>query len=272
MSELIRAIKETRLSAVKIATNIVKDIDGKSEVEVRDLILKEMANNPEMYPMGWYDPPLGGVGVLFDTVPFTRLQFESLRLPEYFPRDNFTFEKESVGMIYLSPVNKSTNMIGDFGFTLYKGEDEATKDHIRVCYETILDIAKHAEVGMDFEELCNYAKDTFEQKNKTKNWIKLFHHPLSENSINIGHTVPGSFEKDLDFGNNFEEIRENIRTKRIYINSGERFVIPETCAFTIEARLADRENENLPNTFFHFIVTFENGKKEILNNFDFLNL
>ena len=81
-------------------------------------------------------------------------------------------------------------------------------------------------------------------------------------------TIPGSFGNDLNFGNSFEEIRETIKNNRIYINQVENFQIKDTCAFTVEARLADINDRELPNIFFHFIVTFNKGEKKILENFE----
>jgi hypothetical protein len=236
-------------------------------VEVRDKILAGVKNHSELFPLGWYDPPQGGVGILFDEKPFKRLQFDSLRKSEYWPNETSKFEKETVGMIYLSPIDRKTNMIGDIGFIVYRGEDAEIKKHIKTCYDIILGIAEHAEIGMSFSELCTFAKKSYKDKLKASKWITLFLHPLNDDDVNIGHTVPGSFETNFNFGNTFEEIRETIRTKRIFINSGEKFKIPETCAFTIEARLADAKKEYLPNVFFHLIVCFNKGNKIILDNF-----
>ena len=268
MSELIDAVIKTREITADIFAKILVDIDKNSEIEVRKKILSEVKNHDELFPLGWYDPPAGGVGVLFDDQkPFKRLQFDSLRKSEYWPNETSKFKKETVGMIYFSPVDCKTNMIGDIGFSVYKGENAEIKKHIKICYSAILNVAEHAEVGMSFSELCIFAKQLFQNKFKITKWITLFLHPLSEDGVNLGHTVPGTFETNFDFGKSFGEVRETIRTKRIFINSGEKFKIPETCAMTIEVRLADAEKEYLPNVYFHFIVCFDKGKKIILENF-----
>jgi hypothetical protein len=56
-------------------------------------------------------------------------------------------------------------------------------------------------------------------------------------------------ENNLNFGNSFEEVRETIKNNRIYINQVENFEIKDTCAFTVETRLADINNPELPNVF-----------------------
>ena len=85
--------------------------------------------------------------------------------------------------------------------------------------------------------------------------------------MNLGHTIPGSY-KPLDFGKSFEEIRETITKKRIFIKENVDFKIPETCAFTIESRFEDAHKSYLPSVHFHFIVCFDKGKKIIMSNFD----
>jgi len=268
MSDLIKAIIKTRKLTADIFVKALVDLENNSEIEIAQKILIEVGKHKEIFPEGWYNPPPSGVAVLLDEKPFKRLQFKTIRDSEYWPKNISYFEKKSVGIIYFSSVDQSTNMIGDIGFTLYKGEDDEIKRHIEVCYKAILSVAKHAEVGMSFSELCEFGKELFKDKFKITKWISLSSGILEKGSMNLGHTIPGVFEADFNFGNNFEEIRETIRTKRIFINSNEEFKIPETCAFTLEARLADEKKEYLPNTFFHFIVCFDEGKKIILENFD----
>lgn len=265
MSDLINTIIKTRKIAAEIAAQVLLNIDNISEVELRDLILSKMSTYDSLFPKGWYDPPPGGVGVLFDQSPFKRLQFESLRNPLSWPNETSRFKKESIGIVYLSPVDKKTGMLGDFGFTIYKGNNKEIKQHILKCFKTTLVIAEHAEVGMKFSDLYKFANDLFKNEFKIIGWMTTSHDPLG---VNLGHTAPGSFENNFILGNTFEEVKETIRTKRIYINKVENFKIPETCAFTVETRLADLNRPYLPNVFFHFIVIFQNGEKRILKNFE----
>ena len=266
MSDLIDAIIETRKTAEQIVIKSLTNINNASEFELRERILALIKTHNELYPTGWYAPPPSGISVLFDTAPFKRLQFESLRNEESFPSEESIFEKESVGIIYLSPVDLKTNMIGDIGFTIYHGNDERIKKHIDKCYHTTLAMAEHAKVGMKFKDLYSFAMDLFKQELKIIGWMTTTSDPNL--GINLGHTVPGSFDNNLNFGNSFEDILKTIKNNRIYINNVEDFEIPETCAFTVEARLADINNPDLPNIFFHFIVVFNKGEKTILNNFE----
>ena len=156
-------------------------------------------------------------------------------------------------------------MSGDIGFTFYRGTEKKIKEHLKHCYFAILEIAKYTQVGIKFSEICNFALTVYKNKLKPTQWLTVNSDP--NHTLNLGHTVPGSFESNFDFGNNFEQIKETIRTKRIYINDNEDFAIPETCAFTIESRIEDYKDSSLPSVFFHFIVCFDQGRKTILGNY-----
>lgn len=259
----IATIQATRKTTAKILADSLVDLNGRSEVDVRDAALRGLSAHAELYPTGWYDPPPGGVSMLWGTKPFIRLQYESLRDQKYWPNSEFHFDAEAVGSVYVSSVERRTNMIGDVGLTIYAGANESIKRHIRACHDAILAVAENTAVGQSFSDLYAHAMEYFRKKSLKISWMTTVHDPLQ---INLGHTVPGSYE-DVNFGNTFEEIRETIGTKRVYINQAEPFKIPETCALTVEARLVDLE-ERLPNTLFHFIVTFSGGEKRILSNFD----
>ena len=266
MSELIDVIIKTRKTAADILVKSLFNLDKNSEVEIREKILAETVNHSELFPRGWYDPPPSGIGILLDQKPFKRLQFNSLRDSKFWPRETSLFEKETVGIVYVSPVDKKTGMLGDIGFTIYTGDSGEIKEHIKKCYNITLLIAKYAKVGMKFSDLYKFAENLLKNNLKIIGWMTTTNDPNL--GANLGHTVPRSFENNFILGKTFEEIKNTIRIKRIYINEVENFKISKTCAFTVETRLADFNESNLPNIFFHFIVCFDKGKKIILENFD----
>ena len=263
MPSLIGTIAFTRQKASAIATKALADVGDTSEAQVRDAILSEMAKYTELYPNGWYDPPPGGVAVLFADTPFERLQFDSLRDPKFFPSTTSVFGRESVGMFYLSPIDRATGMIGDIGCSMYRGDDPKIRDHIRVCHDGVHAVCENAEVGMRFCDQYTFAMDLFHKNGKKVGWMTTTHDPLK---VNLGHTIPGLLGDELP-QNSFESLKEAICSRRVYTNAEEQFQIPPTCAFTLEARLTDLE-EKLPNIFFHFTVTFSEGEKHILGDFD----
>ncbi|MBI5456334.1 M24 family metallopeptidase [Candidatus Kaiserbacteria bacterium] len=240
-------------------------LDGRSEVDLRNDILSGIAGENSLFPKGWYDPPPGGTSVLFGTSPFDRLKYETIRDPFFWPRESFRFERETVGFVYASSVDTTTGMMGDHGFTVYSGSDGRIAQHIRRVYETIYTVADLAQVGMKFSALYAEAMQVFRKQHVAIRWMTTHN---DTQKTNLGHTVPGSFDGDDPYLGTFEEIKERITKGRIFINEIEDFSILPTCAFTVEARLVDTEYPELPNTFFHFIVTFSNGQKHTLSDFD----
>jgi len=267
MADLIDAIIKTRETTAQIFAKSLVSLDGNTESEIVKKFLAEVESHNELFSEGWYSPPPKGAAVLLDTKPFKRLQYDSLRKPEYWPNETSRLEKESVGMIYFSPVDRKTGMLGDIGFTIYRGENDKIKQHIKNSYAAILEIAKLASVGMKFSELCSLAGSLFDNKFKITRWVTT-NSDLNQ-SMNLGHSVPGSFENDLPMRTTLEEIRQTIRTKRVHVIviDTENFEIPETCAFTIESRLEDIGDPGMPSVYFHFMVCFNKGQKTILENF-----
>ncbi len=265
MPGLIETIIKTRETAADIFAKSLTNIDGLSELEIKEKLVSEIKKHNEIFTEGWYNPPPSGIAVLLDQKPFDRLKYESLRKPEFWPKKNLRLEKETVGLIFFSPIDRSTKMIADIGFTIYRGNNEKIKNHLKNTYAVILKIAEHTKVGMEFSEICSFALGLYKNKFKITKWVAISSDPNA--AINLGHTVPGSFEKNFTFGENFEEIKETIRTKRVPIIETEHFKIPETCAFTIESRLEGLHNPNMPSAYFHFIVCFDKGQKTILQNY-----
>ncbi len=266
MSELIETIARARQTTADIVASSLQNIEGASEAEVRDRILAGIAGHKEFYPRGWYDPPAGGIALLFGDKPYDRLKFDSLRNPEFFPSAASRFsKKKTVGIVYASPVDRATGMIGDFSCTVYGGSNRRLQEHIRSTYEVIHAVAARAEVGMSFSALYSSAMRIFENQSRAIRWMTTNHDPLK---VNLGHTVPGSFEKDFPRGDSFEAVGKALHSKRIYVNAVEEFRIPETCAFVVEARLVDTSEPELPNVCVQYIVTFAEGEKRILANFD----
>jgi len=263
--DFINVVVETRRKGAEIARHVLYKIDGISEADLSKRFLGEMAKDQSLFPQGWYDPPPGGGSFLFTKRPYDRLKFETLRDPKFWPSHSFRFEPETVAIMYQSIVDRKTGLLGDIGFTVYRGADEQVQKHIRGCHNIIIEAANHAEVGQKFSDLYAFATSLFQENSKRIGWMTTTHDPMK---INLGHIIPGSVEGDGVLGSSFEETKESIRSKRFYINEAEQFIIPTNCAFTFEARLIDSDDDTLPNVLFHVIVVFEKGKKTVLSNFN----
>ncbi|KKW06441.1 MAG: hypothetical protein UY39_C0036G0001, partial [Candidatus Kaiserbacteria bacterium GW2011_GWC2_49_12] len=103
-----------RIAAVQTARKITSEIlaqalafpETKTESAVRADILKGLSARSQLYPAGWYDPPTQGISVLWGMNPFERLQYNSLRDKQFWPNNSSRFEKETVGHVYASSVDR----------------------------------------------------------------------------------------------------------------------------------------------------------------------
>ena len=266
MTELIDAVIKTRKISAEIAALALTKINDISEIELHKKILSEMSTRAEIFSEGWYAPPQGGVSVLFDEAPFERLLYGSLRDSKYSPDEIHKFTKEAVGGIYFSPINKEAKTLADIGFTIYRGKNTEIKQHLKKTYDIVHKIAEQAKVGVRFSTLCTYASKLFSDNNLKPSKRIILNSDQKQN-LNLGHSIPGIALNDQISGNSFEEIKEHIRTKRINVVDTEDFEIPSTYAFTIESRLEDLTNPQMPSASWHFMVCFNEGEKIILDDF-----
>lgn len=263
--------EKTRKLASKFVEESFKD-HKLSETEFTNKIKKHFSSNEGLYNHGWYEPPPYGIAALFsEENNFKRLQFDTLRKKDYWPKGEYRFGMEKVGIVYISPVDKNSGVIGDFGTTVYIGSDERIKNHLTNSLSLIEKVAEFSEVGMEFREIHEYAQKIF-LKASVNNDRTVTH--TDKVGTNIGHTIPWTYENPTESeikiikSRNFEKLKDLISRKRINVNSEEKFRIPENIAFTNEIRLEDSNDPSLPLVFFHLTVLFRNGKKSIGSNFN----
>jgi hypothetical protein len=261
--DIIEAVAKTRKKAATIASDALASCDGCSEVEIRDRMLASQATDTELYESGWYDPPEGGASVLIGK---ERMAFDSLRKQEFWPRDDIVYQNNLPMFVYLSPVDRFTKMIGDFGLTVYSGEDEEMRKHIRKGLAAILRIAESAAVGMSLEAVHDRGLEILSEYGLAHARISTITPGAGES--NFGHTVPWSDGEAAPEGKPMAKLKEDIRIARKFLSPGEQYQIRPTCAFTVESRMMNPQNPELPNIFFHVIVTFSNGEKQLHADFN----
>lgn len=132
-------------------------------------------------------------------------------------------------------------------------------------------MTEYAQVSMEFCELHHFAQKSFTRKGltnaRTVTWTDKV-------GTNLGHTIPWSYEEPDDIeqqiitDRDFQKLSKLISEKRINVNRFEHFRITDDIAFTVEARLESMEDPSLPNVFYHLIVTYKDGKKIVLANFN----
>jgi len=264
----VRNLRTANQRAFQYALRYLLSESGKSEVELRDLWLNNLRRY-DIFPDGWYIPPEHGIGVVFgsdndlDGLNFHTLRSTSVR--------NYKFLDDRAGLayVYASPVGGNF-MIGDFGMTIYFGQDSMIINHLKACHELNMKIYEHMQVGMTFGEVYEFADKLIKDK-KLTNDVLLTTDPSAVNVI--GHTVPSTEEpwtqeelKQLN-SKDWDTTRNIISKKRKYITKGEQLKIKQGMAITIEPRLRSSVDMSVPMCSFHTTAIFSK-EKEHLTGFD----
>jgi hypothetical protein len=223
------------------------------------------------YIDSWYDPPPGGIGVIFANInDLTRFNYESLRPNTSWPKMKSYFQKEGLGYLFSSPYTMVNDVpiIGDFRMTYYLGKDETIRNHFRKSFKILLEILEKISVGMTFSEIFRLSQEII-----TKNGLINNIFAVTDQAItNFGHTIPfiDSNPTNVELVNiksgDPQKINSTISHARRFINNLEDYLIAENCAFTYEPRFINID-KSLPMFSFHQIVSFVGGKKFISDNF-----
>lgn len=239
-----------------------------SEQDLASAWLSVLQGNNEFYPSGWYAPPPDGVISLFGKPEgqFQRICNSSFRPEHTWPKPDIFYQDQDMVALYASPVHRKTHFIGDFGLTLYKGTNAELMEHCEMVLKSTLHIADYARPGMAFSELYDFAMSHLASQGFV-NDIESIND--ATDTTNIGHTIPLSYKDDpthraIANAGSFEDIKDALRTGRIFVNSKETQMIEPDMAFTIEPRPS---TDTLPQTWFHLTVLFDQGEKTICHGF-----
>jgi hypothetical protein len=247
-----------------------------SEVNLYGDWLYEMRQNPQIFRDGWYTPPPSGIGIIFgDLNRQDRLNFPSLRPMEYWPSDDSFLDREDgIAIVYASPVDRETGMIGDFGMTIYFGDNPRMQNHLKKVLGITDQVFGEVRVGMKLSELFEVEYEMFRTNGLiNEGWIS----PSDLTGINVGHTIPATdvpwSEEEIEIlqhmGLRWPKKAKLISGRRRFINAVEETEIVPGMALTIEPRLKSTEDPKMPRAFYHSIVLIdENGSKRLLKGFD----
>lgn len=274
----LSAFKETREIArgsfATVLSELLESEKNFSEVDLRDKWLVEIQKSGKVFDDGWYSPPPHGVGVLFasDNEEDLRTDYGTLRTEDKWPRDDVFFDREhGLMLVYASPIEKDSGVIGDFGMTVYVGKRPEVQEHLKAVFALTRAIYEHAQVGMTFAELTKFANTLFAERDFESNVVVT----TGTSVDNLGHTIPSTEddwsddEKEAIYSGDPEARRDAISKKRIYVDVNEDHVIAPGIAFTIEPRPKVKSDSTIPMAFFHTVCIFnEDGKKEFVTNFD----
>ncbi len=271
--------KQTRTYAVKSLYAALKPLleseTSFSEIQLRDTWAQELKKNSELFANGWYSPPPHGIGVLIgDISRDSRICYSSLRPESSWPSDENRYNKtDSIMYVYASPTDRRTGIIGDFGMTIYDGQNAEMVEHLKTCFTINQNLFNYAQVGMTLSDLYNYASDLFKQFAVTNQVTSI----TDPTGANIGHTIPFSYEAQspeekqlLEQGASaWPAIVNMISKKRRFVNAIETLQIQPGMALTLEPRVVSQNHPDLPMSSFHTIVAFyPDGHKELLTNFE----
>lgn len=272
IQERIVACLKLRKDLSEAFALLLSNTTGLNEISFCEKLHNQFFQNESIYSHGWYEPPPLGMAALFgeEKDNFKRLQFDTLRKEEFWPKKEFVVTANTAALLYASPVDKQSGIIGDFGLTVYTGENIEVQQHLQACLSVVEKTAEYAQVSMELREVHNYSQKLLKSQGLTNNRTVTY---TDKVGTNIGHTIPWSYEdpssqeSDLIQSGNFEQVKNLISKKRVNLNKEEKFKIPTNIAFTTEIRIESLSNPSLPNTFFHIIVAFVNGHKTINGNF-----
>lgn len=277
----LQVIKNTRQIAINALLNVLKIVLSNtlqvSEAQFRNLWLGELRKHQEIFPDGWYIPPPSGIAVLFaGEKNLNRGNWQSLRPKEFWPKENIFLNKVSdLVYLYAGPVDRATGMIGDFGITLYFGQDIKIINHLKTSLQAVKEIYERLEEGMQLRAVASLGHDILMQKNLISNLVST----SDPAGSNIGHTIPFT-ESDItpderllirNFqpGANWQLISEVLSKRRKFLNNLETFPISRGLALTLEPRPQSTTDISIPMAQYHTIAIFhEDGKKELLTGFD----
>lgn len=223
------------------------------------------------YVDSWYDPPPGGMAVLFaQEDDFTRYNYESLRPNLFWPKMKSYFQKDGLGYLFSSPYTMVDGIpiIGDFGMTYYLGKSGIIRNHFRKSYNILRKLLEKIRVGMTFSEINRISEDIIKKNGLINNIFAV----TDQAGTDLGHTIPFVTENPLkaQLANiqsaDPKKINSTISHARRFINSREDFRITDNCAFTFEPRFTNPD-KTLPMFSFHQIVRFVDGKKIISDDF-----
>ena len=128
-----------RQKAYRALEGTVDSLYGREEVTervFRDAWLERISGEGNPPAGGWYCPPPFGMAVLTGS----RLSFDSLRNPEYWPGNDAVDWKEGSLYAYASPVDPESGWMGDLSVTLCFDREAKLAGHIRNCHEAVMEL------------------------------------------------------------------------------------------------------------------------------------
>ena len=224
--------------------------DGITEKMFSQLWINELSQNSDIIVNGWYSPPPMGIAVLSGNPVYpSRVNYDSLRNPTYWPQEKEINWLEDIFYVYYSPVSISNGIPGDISVTLYFGNDIKIKEHFKKTHVITEEILNNIDK-------CHLSSELFELYQNLLNEHGLLGCGLSSTDpalTNIGHTLP---EIKLNRSRNMsDEQRKDISNARKFINGITSWTFDEGVQFTIEPQLMSSIDAGLPQISYHYLAS-----------------
>lgn len=238
-----------------------------SELDLKDRWLRHLQTHLHFHDHGWYSPPPDGIICSFGKVSdnYAALRTPSFRTPSSWPAQT-EHDVEDISLVYASPIDRASNLIGDWGLSIYSGSKSDIKEHFENTLRATLYVAQSARSGMSFKELYTIALETGMRHGLSSTNVQSISDKVG---TNIGHTIPLSYadtpnHEKIENAKSNDERRDAISAARIFINDKETKVIEDNMAFVIEPRYS---TDKYPDILFHMTLIFINGEKEICHEY-----
>jgi hypothetical protein len=253
-----------RQKAYRALEETVDSLYGREEVTesgFRDAWLRRISGEGNPPAGGWYCPPPFGMAVLTGS----RLSFDSLRNPEFWPGNDAVDWKEGSLYAYASPVDPVSGWMGDLSVTLCFDGKGKLAGHIRNCHEAVMELFGRMEDAATAAELFRISEEVFASRGLRSNVISR----TDAMPTNLGHT----FER-LDGGLKGTAPdaaeRAELSGKRRFLNAAAGWRFEAGLQFTVEPQLVSAEDGSLPKVSQHYLIRAEEDGFTVCNDLDAL--
>lgn len=238
---------------------------GITEKLFSEIWIRELMSNDDIIVNGWYSPPPMGIAVLSGGIMHpSRINYDSLRNPQFWPQEREINWSEDLFYVYYSPLSIRNNMPGDISITLYFGNDTKIRKHFKKTHMITMEILNNIEN-------CNSSLELFSVYQALLQEHGLLGCGLSSTdpaTTNIGHTLPViNLEGCKSIS---DEQRIEISNARKFINGITSWTFDENIQFTVEPQLMSKVEPELPQISYHYIACKKEDDILICDDVDIL--
>ena len=226
------------------------------EIEFKSLWLKKIKLIPHLTATGWYSPPESGMAILFSQDKAAqRSHFSTYRDPEYFSSEVEIDWESGIITGYASNLDTRNHMPGDFGTTVYLGNDTETIQYIEQCIWVSEAVFRLLEAGIvrTSAELFNAANKLFKKYGLEGN-----SYSSTAGFWNLGHTLYPM------------EKMETYSNARRFVAVEDVWELRNGTMFTFEPQYRSLNNPARPKLMYHYVLQYVDGKfricKKCVNN------